>query len=295
MAALQRRDDAGHDDHVELVDYLPLVERWWPAAASLPVNFARGQDHDVVLLGDETVVRFARHPAAVATQPREARLLRLLDGVLEVALPRVLDERTGPGPGEAFLVQRRLHGNRLRESTAVALGPMAFRYASPIADLLQALAAVPLTPALCDELAPALDWSAFAARVEQLLPRMSAAGRERAQAEVAAVVAVRPPAPAVLVHGDLGGNLLWDPDERRPTGLLDWTFAHPGDQAYDLATLAAVSGWELAETVDALLPESLLERARAYAGTFALQEALHGVDVDDEAAVGRGLAVYVAP
>ena len=279
---------------MELVDYLPLVERWWPGAPKESINFARGQDHDVVLVGDDIVLRFARHATAIAALPREARLLRLLDDQLDIPLPEVLDERSGGAVGEAFLVQRRLHGNRLRSSTVVALGPMVFRYAEAVADLLSALAAVPLTPTLCDQLAPAVDWAAFADRVEaDLVARMSAAGRERAMAELTAVVALRPPAPAVLIHGDLGGNLLWDPDERRPTGLLDWTFAQPGDQAYDLATIGAASGWDLAGTVDALLPESLLDRARVYAATFALQEALHGVDIDDERVVSRGLETYV--
>ena len=66
------------------------------------------------------------------------------------------------------------------------------------------------------------------------------------------------PTGSALVHTDLGGaNLLLtaDGDIQTVTGVLDWDGAQIGNQASDLASIAATFGWRIAGRVDA-------ERAR---------------------------------
>jgi aminoglycoside phosphotransferase (APT) family kinase protein len=85
-----------------------------------------------------------------------------------------------------------------------------------------------------------------------------------------------------LVHTDLGGaNLLLTAhgDAQTVTGVLDWDGAQIGNQASDLASIAATSGWRLAGQIDTgrARPEGpMIGIARVIETTFALQQALAG-------------------
>ena len=126
---------------------------------------------------------------------------------------------------------------------------------------------------------------------------MTAAGRQRAEAELAAICAVDPAGSAV-VHTDLGGgNLLLtgDGDVRTVTGVLDWDGAQLGNQASDLASIASTFGWRLADRVDAerrRAAEPMSGTARVIAGTFALQQALPAALSGDSESLADGLRSY---
>jgi aminoglycoside 2''-phosphotransferase len=98
-----------------------------------------------------------------------------------------------------------------------------------------------------------------------------------------------------LVHGDFGtANILHDPRARRVTGVIDFGEARLDDPAVDLAAVL----WGPAELVAAIetaygRTNELRQRIRFYAGTFALQEALFGLDQRDAGALRRGLAPYI--
>ena len=103
-------------------------------------------------------------------------------------------------------------------------------------------------------------------------------------------------APA-LIHGDFGpSNILYDADTKNISGIIDFSSAGWGDPATDFAAiLSSVSYRErFLERFSAIYPgiESMLSRARFYAGTFALQEALYGLEDDDPEAFARGIEQY---
>jgi aminoglycoside phosphotransferase (APT) family kinase protein len=299
MARVQTADS---DAAERLSAYIGIVATVWDGSFGHDaVRLRAGQDHDVLVLGTEAVFRFPRTRRAYEASPREvAALAALQDLGIGVVLPDVLLDRSGEPLGTAFTGHRYLHGEPLPRGSVDAVGPMAYRFAMELARVLDALASVEVTPALAEALTRAPvrdDFADLAAAVrERLGPRMSAEGRDRAEGELAAVLALVPPARPALVHGDFGGtNLRWDADETRLTGVLDWGQVHLGDPAYDIASVGATYGWDLAATVHATTERedpSLLDRARAYAGTFALQEALAGVVDGDEVAARRGLKAY---
>ncbi|MFC9997823.1 phosphotransferase family protein [Nocardia sp. NPDC127526] len=82
----------------------------------------------------------------------------------------------------------------------------------------------------------------------------------------------------------------------RLVGVIDWDGAALGDPAEDVASIAASYGWAVAsEVVDRAGIESsadLLNRARAIAATFALQQALAAAEDNDEEELADGLAGY---
>ena len=100
----------------------------------------------------------------------------------------------------------------------------------------------------------------------------------------------------VLKHGDFGpSNILFDPASGCVRGILDFGSAGLGDPAYDFAGLLSSYGEGFVRRCARVYPElgGFLPRVRFYQGTFALYEALFGVEHGDEAAYRAGMARYV--
>jgi aminoglycoside 2''-phosphotransferase len=97
-----------------------------------------------------------------------------------------------------------------------------------------------------------------------------------------------------LIHGDFGtSNLLYDAAARRITGVIDFDGAGPGDPATDIAALMSYGDDFMSLLVDEYpVSEGLLARARLYRGTFALQEALFGIEHGDSDAFDVGIEEY---
>lgn len=99
----------------------------------------------------------------------------------------------------------------------------------------------------------------------------------------------------VLIHGDFGSsNILWDSDSNALTGVIDFGEAEIGDPAYDFAGLLASYGNSFFKRCLNLYPEGdkVLERIKFYKSTFALQEALHGIENNDKEAFENGIKEY---
>jgi aminoglycoside 2''-phosphotransferase len=97
----------------------------------------------------------------------------------------------------------------------------------------------------------------------------------------------------VLIHGDFGsGNVLLDAASMKVTGIIDWGSAHVDDPAVDIAAASTIAeGLHFVPFYPAV--GGMLDRVHFYRGTFALQEALFGVENHDEGALHRGLSRYV--
>lgn len=275
--------------------YRPLLDRLLPDESELVVR--EGQFHHVVI-GTDRVVCIARTTAAAARLPRRAALLDALRGLeLGVAVPNPL---TISVDNEIpYLVMSRIHGEPL-ERSAVGTPAIAQAVALECHALLTRLAAAGSNRAVCASLphTPADRWPEFAASVrDTLYPLMTAAGRARADAELAAVAAL-PHSTLALVHGDLGGeNLLWNTDSDVPVlcGVVDWDGASLGDPAEDVAAIAATYGEPvLGRLLHLDATAGLPARVAAIRGTFALQQALAAHSDGDDDELVDGLAGYVS-
>ena len=266
-------------------------------------ELARGQFHDVVLLG-EVAYRFPRDEDSRRRLRARAELLTALgDGRLPVAVPSLLSAAALDEPlGQCHVALRRLPGQPL-DDPLIADSPAADDVVSSLAALLDRLNELGADEAVTRALpvAEPARWEQFAEHVSAVLfPLMSAAGRGRAEAELKQVRAFDPVGDAV-VHGDLGGgNLLWAATDSGPrlTGILDWDEAQIGSQADDLASIAVTIGWPLAVRIDAKRhggDTPTVPAARAIAATFALQQALPAALSGDAASLADGLAVYASP
>jgi aminoglycoside phosphotransferase (APT) family kinase protein len=83
-----------------------------------------------------------------------------------------------------------------------------------------------------------------------------------------------------LVHGDLGmHHVLWRPELRRLSGIIDLGNVHLGDAAADLGVVIHVMGESFARRMAPAYPglPAAIERARFYAGCAEIGWALNGL------------------
>jgi aminoglycoside phosphotransferase (APT) family kinase protein len=131
--------------------------------------------------------------------------------------------------------------------------------------------------------------------LELVVPQLTATGARRALADADAAVAAAAGTSLALMHGDLGGeNVRVDPTTGALTGVLDWDSAGAGDPAVDLAAIEVSVPNPVVERLLAAGPELRgdISRARNYARTFALQDAVFGLRRGDARAAHAGLAPY---
>ena len=282
-----------------LAAYLAVLQRdGQPVAAG--ARLVSGQFHDVVLAG-EVAYRFPRDERSRrALAARTALLAVLAQARLPVAIPAPLDVGYVDRPlGTCYAAVSRVHGEPAKRGAPQGVRAEA-ALAHGLAGLLDKLAALGAQERVRHAVpaAAADDWIQWAVQVgDVLFPLMTKAGRWRAELELAAVCAVDPTGSA-LVHTDLGGaNLLVtaDGDARTVTGVLDWDGAQIGNQASDLASIAATFGWRVAAQIDAerAHPQGpMIGIARVVAATFALQQALPAALSGDGESLADGLAAY---
>jgi aminoglycoside 2''-phosphotransferase len=233
----------------------------------------------------------------------EVRLLQTLKGQVSLPIPDPAYICLSPEADRVvFMGYERLSGepmtsNTLEGQPEAVLKPLA----KQLADFLRELHTVPL--ASLESNLPVdgtrAGWlSLFEAIREKLYPYM----RSEARAEVTAnfEMALNDSAlwefEPVLCHGDFGtGNILCDPVSCRATGIVDFSLCGPGDPAQDVGAV-----WSLG---DDFMPYFLdyyaemratLPRVEFIRSTYALQVALHGLQVGDQAEFEDGLGKYRA-
>lgn len=99
-----------------------------------------------------------------------------------------------------------------------------------------------------------------------------------------------------LIHGDFGtANIIWDPKLGEISGIIDFGGSRLGDPAYDFAGILTSYGEEFFNMCISLYPNGseISKRVRFYKSTFALQEALHGIENDDKETFEEGIRDYI--
>ncbi|MGI5499727.1 aminoglycoside phosphotransferase family protein [Lentzea sp. CA-135723] len=240
------------------------MDLWTIASALLPgvrlddaFPAAEGNVHDVLLIPGVAAVRVSKRPLGAASMPRRVEVLRQLASAgLPFQVPSPLTPVTSFGSRAAVAVSW-VDGHGL---------PAGEGDPAQVAEVLEAVRSVPLTPSLMavlDDRAQGPSWPAI---VSSVLPLLPARLRAEAQRRLDAVLALDP-VPDALVHGDLGGsNVHWSPDGKL-LGVLDWDMAMPGDPAVDAACMA----WHGWDTVRQAVSAPMYARARTWDALFGVE------------------------
>ena len=265
-----------------------------PADARAHV-LGEGQFCVAVLVEPDIVVRFPRHALGIEDLLRERKVVEILGGRLDVAVPVPLAAELDNPPGQAFASHRLVPGDLVSREILRDLGrgdtdALHDQIASLLLGLKAATAAARSVGVLTASLGEMA--ASMAADVDALLrDRMSPLQSARAAAELQAFAGADRH-DLSLCHTDLGGNLVWEPGDQR-LGVIDFGGACVSDPVLDLASLSALDE-SLAAAVAAQVPHIVgrLGDAQAVCATFALQDALNGARQGDWRHVDEVLGSY---
>lgn len=280
----------------ELRGYRDLIKRHYPELGSLPMEVNElGMNNAVVIVDRSFVFRFPRYLQGLKTMQAEVKLLNSLADRLPLDIPNPSYTCFTNSPDESFcgypmLPGRPFWGNELPKDEARQR-----KLAQQLARFLNALHSIPRENSNQGD--PLLKWQTFYSRVQvDLFKFMSEQGRQKVVNCIEDfLVRENFCYQNVLIHGDFGPtNILWDGEDI--TGVIDFGSAKLGDPATDIASLMGMQGFDIQfiSLMGEWYPsiEKLLDRARFYKGTFALQDALHGLEHNDRSAFQEGMAPY---
>jgi aminoglycoside 2''-phosphotransferase len=290
----------------EIEPYLHSIQHAYP---DLPIGSARfneeGQNNVVLIVNEEYIFRFPRYPAALKRLEIEVAILTGMQDVVTLCIPKPLFTRLdAPAGGQAFMGYAMLPGEPFWRETLLAIEDeqVLDRLADQLAGFLKELHGAPI-PA---DIAPDMLLDDTAEECADIYARMQARCFPHMRPDARAWAAqhfenfLSDPrhfgyAP-VLKHSDFGmGNILFDPTIQTITGIIDFGSTTLGDPAYDFAGLLSSYGEEFLHRLERGYPElaSYWERIRFYRGTFALLEALFGLEQGDDEAFRHGIRNFI--
>ncbi|MEN1968658.1 aminoglycoside phosphotransferase family protein [Lentibacillus sp. N15] len=264
-----------------------------------------GQNNDVLVINRSLVFRFPKYKKGIDRLHEETRILEFLRGSVNLSIPepayRSFDKRE---PGKVFIGYPMIDGVPMYKESLDGLdNDLHLQVLSlQLVNFLIGLHAV--SEKKVKEILPNATFhlkQAYTSMLERIQVKLFPYMRDDAQMEVTALFEdflaaiddnqVKP----ALIHGDFGAsNILWDSNQAKITGIIDFGGSGLGDPAYDLAGILASYGKVFFAKCIARYPEGevLSKRAVFYQQTFALEEALHGIENDDQQALAAGLKNY---
>ena len=284
--------------------YLESIRTVYPDLDVVSAGFnTQGQNSDVVVVNGELVFRFPKYSHVLENLKTEMSILEGVRGRLPLPVPDPIYLNLEEPVGRAFAGYRMIPGEPLWQDTFRAINSRGVvrGLADQVAGFLRSLHCVPVEELgielpLHDSHAEGAD---IYARIREKLfgfmrpdARSWAAGHFEGFLCDAGNFAYQP----VLKHSDFGpSNILFERDTQRASGIIDFGSSSLGDPAYDFAGLLSGYGEGFVELCARAYPEvqDFRGRIRFYQGTFALLEALFGIENGDEEALRAGLARYV--
>jgi len=286
--------------------YTQSIRRIYPDLAIESAHLNReGQYNDVLVVNEALIFRFAKVPAALQTLRQETAILRSIRDHITLEIPDPIYHNLGPSTiGEAFVGYPMIPGKPLwRDLFRTIDDPDVLEtIARDLATFLRELHAIPVDEVIPVDLPLEDGLEGWAGMYRRIREKLFAYMRPDARAQVATHFESYLDDPEaytfqpVLRHGDFGtGNLIYDPDAHRMAGGIDFGAAGLGDGATDMAGLLSSFGEPFLARCASYYPaiEAASERIRFYYGTFALQEALFGIENGDEEAFASGIEAFV--
>jgi aminoglycoside 2''-phosphotransferase len=223
------------------------------------------------------------------TNTREAAILAALAGRLPLPIPV---SKLVPVSGSTVAVHNKLPGEPLL-SLAGFSDAERERLAADLADFLRALHTLPnaiLRPG-AHERDPFTEWVDLLRHLEAIVfPLLADDLAAAITRRFDRFLAVTPHLSTTIIHGDFGtGNILIE--NRRASGIIDFSGCGPGDPAYDFASLAAGLGDSFLRLMQQHYAgiATMTGRIAFYRSSFSLLDVLAGIEHDDSQALQAGL------
>ena len=262
---------------------------------------SESQYNHILIINDTWVFRFPRYAHGVSAMLLENSLLGRIRTHLPLPVPvPIYISQNRTDVGQVFSGYRLLPGEPLFPDKLAGIDQDKRQpLADQLAAFLRQLHAIPKqVHNLSEPPRDSLDeWARMYAQIRTRLfdyMRPDACQQVVAHFETFLQEMDASPYQPCLRHGDFGGsNILYDPNHLVVTGIIDFSSLALGDPAVDIAAASTLSE-PFVLRMSRVYPEigTMLPRARFYRATFALQEALSGLQDDDQDAFERGIAPY---
>ncbi len=279
--------------------YIQTIQSVYPELTIHHVQVNQtGQHNDVFIINNNLVFRFPRYTHVIPELAAETHLLEQIQGKVSLPVPNPIYHRLTGKVGEVFVGYRMISGEPLWRSTVREMTDETVlqKLATSLAQFLYGLHNLRLD-------LPCLDTHAEYQNIydrirEKLFKFMRPDARQQVNNHFEPYL--NDPAnfdfQPVLRHGDFGTvNVLYDAEQQEIAGIIDFGSTGMGDPAVDLAGLLSGYGEDflrrMAEVYAGL--DNLWSRIHFYRGTYALQEALFGIENDDKDAFESGMVAYV--
>ncbi len=286
------------------ISYLERIQAAYPdfKYESAAVN-ADGQNSLVLVVDDAWIFRFPKYDHVLENLATEIAILRAVQKRLPLPVPNPrFVNLSGQTAGYAFVGYRRIPGEPLWRDTYRRLkSPRVIAtLADQLASFLSALHNIPasIIPVELAHAETREEWLDLYRRMrEKLFPFMRPDARRWAENHFEPYLdqAGNFDFTPALRHSDFGAsNILYDRAKRRICGVIDFGSAGLGDPAIDFAGLLSCYGEDFIQQCRRGYPriDEFTARIHFYRGTFALYEALFGLENNDPKAFESGIAQY---
>ncbi|WP_157950055.1 phosphotransferase family protein [Vallitalea okinawensis] len=261
-----------------------------------------GQNNTIIIVNNEVIFRFPKYEEGIKSLKLETKILESIKGKLSVPIPYPQYKSFESNKvGDVFTGYSMLTGKPLLQKLFLNIKDQQ-GVANRLALFLRELHCVEVkafSDILDCETKDLSYWYQFYLNVKELLysymrkdavDNLEKFFQENISEEL---LSFKP----TLVHGDFGPtNILFDEVTESITGIIDFGSVSISDPAYDIASMIGPFGYgeDFIHKMIDIYPQitKYLKRAKFYAGTFALQEALFGIQHNDQSAFNDGIAYY---
>jgi aminoglycoside 2''-phosphotransferase len=260
-----------------------------------------GQNNDVLIVNGTMVFRFPKYKKGIESLNKETVILEAIKNKVSLPIPNPIYQSFDKWEaGKAFVGYELIQGSPLWKGSFASINneEVVNRLASQLVTFLIEIHSISKKTLPLEETNPHDEMVNLFQRIQnKLYPFMREESQRQISYSFETILSSKTclNLNTTLVHGDFGAtNILWNPTTYTISGIIDFGGSAIGDPAYDFAGILSSYGEDFFNMCLNLYPNGteIAERVRFYRSTFALQEALHGVENDDVEAFENGIKAY---
>lgn len=265
-----------------------------------------GQNNDVIVVNDSLVFRFPKYKQGIVQLRRETEILKYIEDQVPLPIPVPVYESFDESEAvKVFTGYHLIEGKPFWRNSLLGIksDEQVRGLASQLTSFLLAIHSISGETANrelhLDARHPSEEMSGLYEKIQhKLFPFM----RKESQEEVTESFGKFLQEDSIssiditLIHGDFGAsNILWNQETSEISGIIDFGGSGIGDPAYDLAGILSSYGEDFFKLCIDRYPNGneIANRVQFYRSTFALQEALHGIENEDRQAFENGIKDYI--
>ncbi|MXQ52431.1 phosphotransferase family protein [Shimazuella alba] len=288
----------------KMLKYIECISHLYPDLILSKIEpISTGQNNDILLINSNLIFRFPKYRSGIKQLKIEVEKLDMIRERVSLSIPNPIYRNMHQNKAECvFMGYPKIEGEPLTDRIFNEIDKINIYWelAKQLTDFLKELHSIPVDVENNQEMGKMIytEWSDLYKQIkEKLFPYMSKKGIYRTEEHFKEFLGnkahfdIHP----VWIHGDFGtSNILYNSKRQRLSGIIDFSSFDLGDPAVDYAALLASYGNHFFHILQDVEPDVALfvDRVHFYHGTFALQEALFGLENNDPEAFRSGMESF---